>query len=135
VIKKTIKIFFKLPESIRYILVGGFNTVFAIFLFAFLYFILKDFINYLVVFYLSSIISISVSCINLKYFVFLKKGEFKKHFSKSFIVQVTSVLLNSFLLKIAVDGLHYHPVTSQIILSLLIAFATYFAHKFFSFKD
>ena len=68
--KYMLSLFFKIPQGVRFILVGGFNTFFGIALFGLSYYLFQSFVHVNFIFISSSIVSISVSCITLKYLVF-----------------------------------------------------------------
>ncbi len=128
------KNFIKIPEPVRYFLVGGFNTVFGIFLYQTLFYLFGNIFNYLVIYYFSSFISITVSIFTLKYYVFLKEGDFKKQFIKTFSMQIILMIITSGLMALLVEILRINPMYAQPIATIIVAILGYFIHKSISFK-
>lgn len=129
------RLFMKLPQGIRYILVGSFNTVFGIGLFEVNLYFFDHLIHYLLILFLSSFISISVSFVTLKYYVFNIRGDWKKQYGRNLMVQLAALCLNAVLLSLVVDGFDFSPYYAQPVIVFFIALGTYVAHKVFSFKE
>jgi putative flippase GtrA len=130
----TFNIFFKFPQGIRYILIGGWNTVFSLALFIAIYTLFQNFLHYMVVAVLCHILSVIQSFLTLKYFVFQTKGNFWREYIRINITYIGALLLNLSLLYIFCDIYELDPRLASIINAFIIAFLSYFLHKFFTFK-
>lgn len=132
--KQLLDIFFNLPEKIRFILVGGLNTGFHIILFAIMYMTLKIQVHYIVILLASYLISILFSYFSLKILVFRTIGNVKKELARCYVAYSIMLLLNAFLLFLAVDIINFPTIPSQICITINIAILSFVIHKLFSFK-
>lgn len=127
---------FKLPEKLRFLLVGGWNTVFSILVFAF---ILRFVTDYQVALALSYVISVFQNFVVFRIFVFSsslfeKRGRFFKGIIKINFVYLLYFFLNSFLLKFFVSNLGVEVLKSQIIITCILTILSYTLNKYFTFK-
>ena len=129
-----LKIFFKLPEKIRFVLVGGFNTVFGFSFFALLYSLLYSNTHYLVILIFSNFVAMTVAFFMLKFFVFRTKHNYLKELLRCFTTYSVIFSLNSALLYLLVDLLNCHVIASQFFITIIIVILSYMGHKHFSFK-
>jgi putative flippase GtrA len=135
-------------EVIRFLLVGGFNTVFSLALYSgfVLFFghllphrgkpLIAD-----IAFAISTPVSITVAFLCYKHFVFRTRGNYLKEWLRCFAVYSVSFPMGLAILPAAthlfqrVGATHpYAPFLAGIVNSLVIACYSYFAHKKFSFK-
>ena len=130
-----LKIFFSLPEKIRFILVGCFNTFFGFAVFALLYLLADAYIHYLIILVLSNFISVAVAFLMLKFFVFQTQGNYLNEFMRCYVTYLIMLILNALLLYLMVDTLAQGVVLSQFIITALIVVLSYLGHKYFSFQD
>ena len=129
--KKLEDIWFVLPEKLRFLLVGGFNTVFSYGLFAFMVAFLT--ISYHIALGVSYIISVNVTIFTQRYYVFRSHGNFLQEYSKSWIVYLLILLINYIFMYITVDILGLNELIAQAVYTVGITIFTYFMHKYFSF--
>lgn len=130
--KKVEDFWFTFPEKIRYLLVGGFNTFFAYGVY--LFFLQICHLSYNISLFLQNFISINVSILTMRYFVFQSHGKFWAEFFKAWQVYILMLLLNCVSLNVLVQLLHLHPALAQ---GLYIFFGTilsFILHKYYSFK-
>ena len=135
-INPILNLWFKFPEKIRFLLVGGWNTVFAVTLFSL---ILELFQNYKIALVISHIISVFHTFINLRFFVFRANLKHDKNFWKEYfkvnIVYLFYFIFNFAFLWFFVEFLNIKPIISQIIITCLLLVFSYFSNKHFTFKD
>jgi len=129
-----LKIWFRIDQKIRFLLVGGYNTIFSFLLFCLLEFLFRDYFHYLVILFLSHIISVLNSFLNFRFFVFRSKGHIFSEYIRINIVYLGYYISNALLLYLLQDLFHIHILVSQFICTCILMVATYFAHKHFSFK-
>lgn len=128
------KNWFKLPQKIRFLLVGAFNTVFAFLLFIFLFDIIH--LNYTIAVLLQYIIGVNLSIITMRYYVFSPSAEnFKKEYLKAWVAYLFLLLLNLVWLKISTDYLTIYPTWGQLFYIITTTIITYLIHKYFSFSN
>ena len=124
----------KYEEQIRYLMVGGWNTLFGYLVFVGLYFISKEFIHYVIILILSYIINITNAYLCYKFFVFKTKGNYLKEYFRFYLVYGTAFLINLALLPLFVELFKIHPLIIQAIITGFTVIISYFGHKYFSFK-
>lgn len=124
----------KHERKIKYLSVGLWNTIFGYLNFVFLFDILFKQSHYILVFLLSNILSISNSYICYKRFVFKTKGNYIREYLRFYLVYALSILLNFFILTVAVELLNSNPVFVQGGITILTVIFSYLGHKRFSFK-
>jgi putative flippase GtrA len=134
-------------EVIRFLLVGGFNTVFSLALYnVFVLLIRHAFRNEILVAdaaqCLSMPIAISVAFLGYKWFVFRTQGNYLKEWLRCFAVYGVGFPISILIVLPAATASflafaltrHYAANLAGIVNSLVIACYSYFAHKKFSFK-
>lgn len=126
------QIWFKIPEKIRFLLVGGFNTVVAYALFAALYYVLRGF--YVLAVVLQYILTVQLSFITMRYYVFRGTGPFFKEYVKAVSVYVWLLFFNMAWLFVFIDGMRLNAYVSQALYIAASTVLTYLFHKHFSFK-
>lgn len=130
--KKIEDFWFTFPEKLRYLLVGGFNTVSAYGIY--LVFLQICHLSYNLSLFLQNFISINLSILTMRYFVFQSHGRFWAEFFKAWQVYLLMLLLDCGALNIMVQCWHLHPALAQ---GLYIFFGTilsFILHKCYSFK-
>ncbi len=136
-------------EVIRFLMVGGFNTVFSLALYSLCVIVLSRLFpnrGKPLIADISSILSqpiaITVAFLCYKHFVFRTKGNYLKEWLRCFAVYSISFpaglvilpLATKFFLTFKVLPPNAPPILAGIVNSVLIACYSYFAHKKFSFK-
>ena len=134
-INKVFEVWFRLDRRIRFILVGGYNSVFGYVVFALLELLLRDRLHYLVSLCLAYFISIFNSFFSFRIFVFCSKGKFLHEYIKVSIVYLGYLLLNMTLLYFFKSIIGVNIFIAQIICILILSVLSYFIHKNFSFKN
>ena len=136
------KIWFRLPQKIRFLLVGGFNTVFA-------YFVL-NLLNVLFDFFLQGILSkvaianlaliiqyiltINVSFITMRYYVFQSHGNWHKEWMKAWSVYIFLYLINAPILTFMMAVLGWSTWLAQGVYLIFSTIITFILHKYYSFR-
>ncbi len=139
------KIWFDLPEKLRFLLVGGFNTVFAYGIlnalnwlfgkineFYQLGFALEIVAN--VALFIQYLITINVSVATMRYYVFRSHGNWKKEFAKAWSVYIFFYLINAPILTFLMVGLKMQVWSAQGLYLIFSTICTFILHKYFSFR-
>jgi len=135
-------------EVIRFLLVGGFNTVFSLALYSGFVLLFGHLLPHsgkpLIVdfaFAISTPLSITVAFLCYKHFVFRTHGNYLKEWLRCFAVYSVSFPMGLAILPTATHLFlslavthRYAPFLAGIVNSITIACYSYFAHKKFSFK-
>ncbi len=126
-------IWFKLSEKLRFLMVGGFNTVVSFLIFA-IFTIWLGKLNYQICLFLSWLVSSIISFSTQKVFVWRTKGFWIKEYCKCCISWGVSYLINASILEIFVKILQFNIYIGQMIAIIITAIATYILFKNFAFK-
>lgn len=122
------------PEKLRFLLVGGYNTVFSYILFAGLLWGLGGYHEQIAL-----ALSFGISSINSfwtqKIFVFASKEPALPEFIKCLSTWGISYALNAFLLWIMTDGLNVNPYVAQGIVLIVLTVFSWMMLKYFAFKS
>ncbi|MCL2567049.1 MAG: GtrA family protein [Alphaproteobacteria bacterium] len=133
-IKKIFTIWFSLPQFIRFILVGGYNTVFGYVVFAALYYYWGENIHYAIILFFAYLIGILNNFILFKIFVFKTKGNWLKEGISTYISYAFIYPINAILLFITIDMYKLSAYMGQGISIVITTTITYLVLKFFAFK-
>ncbi|RKR75144.1 GtrA family protein [Frondihabitans australicus] len=123
-------------ERFRFLLVGGFNTVFGYALFAAFELTIGHTIGYLGSLYASYAISTVVAFVLHRRFTFRAQdsGNVVVDFLRFCGVYVVSLAINSVILPLLVEVAHWQPLVAQAVTVVVTTLISYFGHKFFSFR-
>ena len=131
-------------QFVRYIVVGGFNTVFGYGLFALLTWSFKGLgsYNYMYAAVLANVIAISVAFLGYKWFVFRTHGNYLIEWIRCFGVYGSSMLIGLAGLPILVPILRHvlrrpeqAPYIAGALLMIVTVLFSFFGHKNFSFRQ
>lgn len=121
----------KFPEKIRFLLVGGYNTVFSYFLYVLLvYFGVNAQISLLISFAVSSV----NSYLTQKFYVFLTKGNYLDEYLKCLTTWLGSYVLNAVLLFVFMHFFNLNAYIGELIVLILLTVYSFVALKYFAFK-
>lgn len=121
-------------EEVRYLIVGGFNTVVGLALYAGFHALLGHQWGYLLVLIPAYAVGIVISFLTQRYLVFGVRGRVLGDFARFTLVQLSGLALNAVILAVVHVSTSIPPVPAQAISLFFVAVATYFSHKFFSFR-
>lgn len=133
-ISKLFNFWFKIDRRVRFILVGGYNTVFALSLFYLLENYFGASFHYMAILLATHVIGIFNSFLTLRIFVFESKNSLLKEYLKVNVVYCGYFFANAALLFCLHEILLLDILLSQFLCVLILTIASYFAHKHFSFK-
>lgn len=129
--KKVEGFWFKVGQKLRFLLVGGFNTVFAYAVFAFLFALLG--LPYLWALTIQYFITVNVSILTMRYYVFRSQGNFLKEYGKAWTVYIGMWLFNSAGLTVLIEWCGINELKAQALYITIATIMTYLLHKYFSF--
>lgn len=125
--------FEKLPQKLRFLLVGGFNTLSAYLIFTGLYFLFNH--NYVMTVVVQYFITINISIVTMRYYVFQSHGNFVKEYLKAAVVYIYLLGFNLVWLYLFVDVFAINGLLSQFLYLFVSTVLTYILHKYFSFNQ
>lgn len=121
-------------QKIRYLIVGGWNTLFGYGVFAALYFWFGSSMNYLWILSISFVLSVANSYLGYKIFVFKTKGNVVKESLRVYLVYGISFVFNLIMLPFLVEIMHLNIYIAQALIIIITIVGSYLLHKNFSFK-
>lgn len=120
--------------KVRFLVAGAWNTIFGYVCAVSLYYFFGGFLNIIVIGVISNILSISMSFITYKVFVFRTRGNWIKEYLRTYLVYGVSSLIGIFILYVGVDFLKLAFWFVQGFAIILVTLITYFSHSRFTFK-
>jgi putative flippase GtrA len=120
-------------RGIRYIAVGGFNTVFGLCVFATLLLLLDDHLHYVVILLITHLVAVLTAFVMHRTLVFQVRGQVLRDLWRFWSVYLINLAANLVLLPVGVEGLHLPPLLAQALILTGSAVASYVAHTRFSF--
>jgi len=119
---------------LRFLVVGGWNFAFGYGSFAALYWIFNGIWPDWFIATAASILGITMSYLTHRLITYRSHGCWWKEYLRFYLVYGGQTLLNIFLIWFLVTTLGYNAYIVQLLITLLLTVATYWAHKFFSFR-
>jgi putative flippase GtrA len=133
---------FPTGQSIRYLLVGTWNTLFGYALFASLTYLFTGLIPcaYLLASLLGNVVAVTVAFLGYKWFVFRTQGDYLREYLRCWAVYGTATIVGLVALPLLVIGLSwlmgphaYVPYLCGALLTALSVLTSFLGHKHFSF--
>ena len=124
-------LWFMISQPIRFILVGGFNTVAAFLIFAGA--IILN-IEYPIATIITYALGFNLSIFTMRYCVFQSHKNIIKEYSKALSVYLSCFLINYIFLYVFIDIMQIDPILTQGIFTVFSSLYLYLSHKYFSFK-
>lgn len=132
-LSKIFAYWFKLNKKLRFLLVGGGNTVFSFLVFTIGISWLQW--NYQVVLIITYLLSVNFSILSMRSLVFEGKGNLAKEYAKAAFVYLSLLLLNYAFLFLFIDLFAWNEIVAQFLYTLLATISTFVLHNKFSFSS
>lgn len=120
---------------IKYLIAGGYNTVFGFAVFTGLYFLLKSELHYLGIAIIAQVINITNSYVVYRFFVFKSRGRIIEEYFRIYIVYGISFILGIALLTLLVELAGLHPVLAQFFVIIITVIVSYIGNSRFTFNQ
>lgn len=122
-------------RELRFLVIGGLNTVLGLGLFALFHALLGDQVPYLVLLAPTYGVGIPIAFSLQRTFVFdAAGGDWRVDLARYTLVQLSSIGLNAVLLLLTVEVLDLPVLLAQTVTIAVIVVVTYFGHLSFSFR-
>lgn len=122
-------------KKMRYLIAGGWNTVFGYVLMIVMYETLKPYLHYTTIALPAGVIAISMSFLTYKLFVFRTKGPWLIEWMRSFVTYGVGMILSILLSWVMLDYFFWSIYIAQAVSTVAVFFASYFGHLNFTFKE
>jgi len=103
-------------RRLRYLIAGGYNTVFGYGFFIVLYLLLKEQFHYMAIFLIAQFVAICNAFLTYKYCVFKTRGNIFTEFTRFNLVYGLATLFALFAMPLLVEVVGFEPVFSQTII-------------------
>lgn len=127
-------VFSRLPQPIRFLLAGGWNTCFGFCCYWLLYSLFSERFHYLLILLPANVLAITNAFLCYKFFVFRTVGYGWVEYGKCWLVYGGMALVNAGLLWLFVEGFHLYPILANGVSTVVCIVISYFSHKYFSFR-
>ena len=124
---------FGLPQKIRFLLVGGFNTFLAYLLFVLFVAILQ--IPYRLSLIIQYVLTVNISIFSMRYYVFRSGGNLKDEYFRAWGVYLLMLGFNYAALFLLIDAAGINAVISQGIYIVVSTIVIVLLHKNYSFRN
>jgi putative flippase GtrA len=121
-------------EQILYLVVGAWNTLFGYLIWAFMQYLLHDYIFYLFILVLAWFPAVLNAYVCYRYFVFRSKGSVWRELPRFSLVYVGTLCASLIGLPILLRLLPFSIYLTQALFTAAMVIVSYLSHKYFSFK-
>jgi len=121
-------------QELRYLVAGGWNTLFGYSSFALLYYLFAGRVHYAVIMVASTIINVTMAYVSYKVFVFRTPGNYLREYLRFYAVYAVPIGLGFVLLPLLVETTHLNMYLAQAIVTLITVVISYLGHKHVSFR-
>jgi putative flippase GtrA len=124
-----------LPRKIRFLLAGGYNTVFGYLVFGALFLALGKVINYLLIALLAHLISLVNAFLVHRHLVFRSSGQWLASFIRFNLSQLSSLAVGMVCLYTLVEAARISPLAAQAVAMMITVPLAYLLHRWYSFGN
>jgi putative flippase GtrA len=128
------KVWWRLPQELRFLVAGAYNTVFGFLLFVAMYYAFGTRIGYLGVAALCYSVSLTSAFLVYRRLVFGATTAWQSSFLRFNLSQLAASFSGALGLFVLVHYVHINPVPAQAIVILVSVVVTYALHRYFSFR-
>lgn len=121
-------------QKLRYLLVGGWNTLFGYGVYALLYWLLRGRLSYVLVLVPANVISITQNYFGYKFLVFRTKGNMLREYFKTYLVYGVAFAINLALLPLLHEVAGLPVLGAQAAAMVVTVVLSYFFYKYFAFR-
>ena len=121
-------------SSLRFLIVGVWNFVFGYGVFAGLYWVLQGISSDWIIAVIAAILGITMSFLTHRFITYRSHGCWWREYMRFYVVYGGQSLLNVFLIWLLVTQMGYNAYIIQFLISSALTVASYWAHKFYSFR-
>ena len=121
--------------QVRYLVVGGWNTLFGLALFAVLLWLLGGVVGYGVILLICQVIATIQAHWAQRRFVWRSESQFWPELLRFSLVYVVAYFVNLTLLTLCVEGLGWPVLQSQVAVTMLMVVLTYTINKVWTFRS
>ena len=122
-------------RPLRYLIIGGWNTVFGVAFFTFLYLVFGDVLGYIAVLTIAQIVAVIQSHATQRIFVWKSHGHYFGELARFSAVYVGIYVANVLLLVLSADVLGLPVLPAQWVIGLSLVIPAYFVQRSWAFRS
>lgn len=120
--------------SLRFLIVGAWNFAFGYGVFAGLYWALRGVWPDWAIATLAAVLGITMSFLTHRFLTYRSRGCWWREYIRFYVVYGGQSVLSVFLIWLFVTRMGYNAYSVQFVISVALTAASYWAHKFYSFR-
>jgi putative flippase GtrA len=121
-------------QGLRYLVVGGWNTVFGYGFFVLLNVLFGDDVHYMALFVVANVVAVLNAFVCYRVFVFKVRGDVLRDLARFSLVYVGAFAVNAVALPVLVEVAGVPVLLAQAVIVGGTVVASFFAHRSFSFR-
>ena len=121
-------------QEVRYLIAGGWNTLFGYGVFVGLLYLLQRWVHYMVLAVVCNVLAITMAFATHKLFVFRTRGNVLREYLKFYGVQGVATVVGLVALPFCVEVLKISPYVAPLLILIVTLAVSYVGHKHFSFR-
>jgi putative flippase GtrA len=125
----------RLPRQLRFLVVGGYNTIFGYLVFSGLFLVLGRWVHYLVIGCFAHAIAVINAFVAHRCLVFRSLDRWQPSFFRFCLSQLVAFAFGLAGLYGLVEFAHFNPLLAQAVVTVSSVLLTYALHRYFSFRD
>jgi putative flippase GtrA len=124
----------RLPQQVRFVVAGGFNTAVGYLLFSGLFLLLRQWVHYLLIGLAAHMIAVVIAFIVHRKLVFRSTDPWWPAFVRFNVSQLVSLTFGMAALFSLVEFVRWSPLLAQFVVTLVSVVLNYLLHRHFSFR-
>jgi putative flippase GtrA len=121
-------------RPVRFLIVGGWNTVFGVGFFTGFYLVAHGVIGYAAVLTISQVVAILQSHLTQRYLVWRSRGAYFRELARFSVLYIVTYFVNLGLLALGVDYFGFAVLPTQWTITALLIFPTYTFQRVWAFR-
>lgn len=121
-------------EFLRFVVVGVYNALFGLLVFAILQLTLHRYLHYLVILPMAHILAVSNAFIGHKFWTYRMDGHLLADYLRFNVSYLGLLIFGMISMPLLVEGARLQPITANAINLVIGAIASFFLHKYISFR-
>jgi putative flippase GtrA len=121
-------------QEVRFLIAGGWNTLFGYAVYAIPYYFLHKWVHYMVIAVVGNVFAITMAYVTHKFFVFRTKGNVLREYVKFIGVYGVTTVIGLTALPFCVEILKFSPYIAPLFILVVTTVISFLGHKYFSFK-
>ncbi len=125
----------RLPQQLRFLVAGAYNTVFGYAVFAALFWAWGHRVNYLVLGVAANIIAVCSAFVVHRTYVFRSQESWRSSFFRFYLSQLVTLCFGIAALYLLVQFVRMNPLVAQFLIVSASVVLSYALHRYYSFRE